>query len=363
MKRKRISTVAMIALAAFLFMGHTARASSVLMVNVHGTHYDGDGWNIRNTLVNAGATTTYVNLSSEGQVEAALQGGSFDQVWVFDLSAGTDDYGDDYAAIADWYNNRPSNELICDSRMISSYWNGRWTGEGQALTENYYHNIDVRGGGLVLGTDHSAYQTGINEINAQIGLNPFHSDFHLANIPVDTQNPLMVLPNDLGAHLSDDSSPGQTPYALQPNGQILYTVAWHSNNHDTPGIASTIEGAIGMHVDIATPPDQSVFQHTDTISLSATTTGGDGPFTFDWSHDGVPLGSGQSIQVPASTFPVGTSTITVLAQDAFFRTDSDSIQITIDSPPAMMIPEPLTMLAVGLGVTGLGGYIRKRRTT
>ena len=29
--------------------------------------------------------------------------------------------------------------------------------------------------------------------------------------------------------------------------------------------------------------------------------------------------------------------------------------------PAGVIPEPLTMLAVGLSVTGLGGYIRKRR--
>ena len=32
----------------------------------------------------------------------------------------------------------------------------------------------------------------------------------------------------------------------------------------------------------------------------------------------------------------------------------------VTAPPGT-IPEPMTMLAVGLGITGLGGYIRKRR--
>ena len=211
--------------------------------------------------------------------------------------------------------------------------------------------MDVRGGGLLLATDHAAYQPGINEINGLIGLEPFHGSFNLNTIPVDTASPLMTLPNDMGPVLSDDSSPGQTPYGLQPNGDIMYTVAWHSNNHDTPGISSTIEGVVGMHVEITSPPDQSIFLPADTVDLSAAITGGDSPFTYEWSWTGGILGTGQSIAVPASTFPMGDTPITVLARDAFLRTDDDSVEITL-------IPEPATLSLLAVGGLVL---IRRRR--
>jgi len=36
--------------------------------------------------------------------------------------------------------------------------------------------------------------------------------------------------------------------------------------------------------------------------------------------------------------------------------------IGLDNPELLIVvPEPLTMLAVGMGIAGLGGYIRKRR--
>lgn len=331
MNRKLILPSLMLALLACLVVPVTAEAGNVLMVNISGG-YNGDAANIHQTLISAGATTTYVNLTADGQAADALGAGSFDQIWVFDLSTGADNYPTDYSAIADWYNNRPSNEVICDSRMLSSYWAGRWPTEGTALTANYYQNIDNRGGGLVLGTDHAPYQGGINEINALIGLELFEGTFNLATIPVDTANPLMNTPNDMGPTLSDDSSPGQTPYGIQPNGDILYTVAWHSNNHDTPGISSTIEGEIGMHVTITTPADGSEFELTEAINLAAEITGGEGPFSYEWSFDdGTPLGEGQSLEVPAGTFPVGSSMITVVAMDSADRIDDDSIEIIISA--------------------------------
>ena len=332
MARKKLFPLIMIVLAGFLITGGTADASNVLMVNISGG-YNGDAANIFTTLVNAGATGTYVNLTADGQAATALGADIFDQVWVFDLSTGADNYPSDYAAIAAWYNNRPSNEIICDSRMISSYWSGRYATEGQALTENYYYNMDIRGGGLLLGTDHDAYQGGINQINSQIGIDPFFGTFNLSTIPVDTANPLMNTPNNMGTVLYDDSSPGQTPYGLQPNGRILYTVAWHSNNPDTPGISATIEGAVGMHVDITSPPDGSEFDVTETIVFTAEATGGDAPYTYEWFANGItPIGYGQTNPIPAGMFALGPVTITVLARDSADREDDDSIVITISLP-------------------------------
>ena len=47
-----------------------------------------------------------------------------------------------------------------------------------------------------------------------------------------------------------------------------------------------------------------------------------------------------------------TTPTPIFAQDAVLYEDFAEFQV---------IPEPMTMLAVGLGITGLGGYIRKRR--
>ncbi len=300
----------------------------VLMINVHGTSYDADGYSIYTTLVEAGAEAHYVNLSSGGQAATLIQQHDYDQIWVFDLSGGADNYPTDWQAIADWFAADSSRAIVCDGRMISSYWNGRWQTEGQMLTENYYENIQAAGGGLVLGTDHNNFQSGINTINNLIGIEPFFGNFSLTMIPVDVTNPLMNTPNDLGPELWDDSSPGQTPYGLQPNGRILYSVAWHSGNPDTPGISATIEGEIGFHVQITSPADNAEFIAGQPVAFAAAPDGGDPPYTYEWSSDldGV-LGAGETLEV--NTLSAGTHEIMVLAQDAQSREDFDTIHVNI----------------------------------
>jgi len=309
----------------------------VLVVNVWGSSYNEDGYHVYQTVANAGADATFVHLSSDGQVAALLQANTYDQIWIFDLSTGADNYPSDWQAIADWYNARPNCDIICDARIISSYWNGRWTGEGQLLSENYYQNLYSNpNGGLVLGTDHINFQGGINTINSLIGIDLFSGTYYLTQIPVDTSNPLMNTPNNMGDHLWDDSSPGQTPYGLQSNGLILYTVAWHSNNPDTPGISSTIEGVIGFHVDITSPENGATFGFGDTITFSAEPINGQPPFTYAWSSsiDGQ-LDTGQTIEI--SSLSVGTHMITVLAEDGEDRDDDDSITIDVILVPDLEI--------------------------
>ena len=158
--------------------------------------------------------------------------------------------------------------------------------KGRGCRENYYQNLKAGGGGLVLGTDHYVYHNcGMNQLNAKLGLKPFTGQFFLSRIPVDTANPLMATPNQLGPDLYDDSSPGQAPFGLQPNGLILYTVAWHSGTFTTPGISSTIPGTIGFDVDILQPGRQAGFVRRPAIVFEAQQQRGFEPFTFTWQSD------------------------------------------------------------------------------
>lgn len=308
-----------------------AGEQSVLIVNVNGS-YNGDMVNIYETVLSAGARAKWVNLNASGKATVALQQDNFDQVWLLDLSSGTDAYTSDWNAIATWYAaNR--GQIIADARIFSSYGSGRWQSEGLKLSQNYYENLKSRQGGLILGTDHDAFQTGINSVNAAIGLNLFSGNFNLPKIPVDTANPLMTTPNNMGSELFDDSTPGLTPFGLQPNGQILYSVAWHTGNFSTPGISSTIQGAVGFSVDIAAPANQATIIEGNTVHFAAQQLNGTPPISYTWSsdRDGV-LGTGATLDI--NHLSLGTHVITLLGTDAVNAADNASITLTISPLPA-----------------------------
>ncbi len=331
-------------------LGQEARgdaADRVLMVNVNGA-YNGDAASIGTTLTNAGADSTYVTLSSNGQVAALLEAADppYDQVWVFDLSTSSDNYPADWAAIADWF-DVGSMEIICDGRMISSYWSGRWTGEGQQLTENYYENLRSRGGGVVIGTDHNSFHNnGTNQLCSALGLNPFVGNFSLSFIPIDEGSPIMSEPNAVGSdagggerQLYDDSSPGQAPFGVQPNGRILYSVAWHSGNVNTPGITTTIQGEVGLVVQITEPTDDATYIAGQEVTFNSTVSNQTDPVTYTWtsSLDGE-LASGEAFSsFSTSALSVGMHTISVLASDAALAADADEIDLTILPAPDLQI--------------------------
>lgn len=228
--------------------------SATLSFNSHATEilfgyvgalYHSDGENIAAKLEGiSGANVTQVNLYNQSLTDLS----GYDQVWIFDLSAQADDNAfqtANYAAVANWYNNRSASakNLIADGRIISSAdsWVSLPSSGGlpseTSWIQNYALQLDARGGGLVLGTDHNVFNFGINTINSLIGIDDFTGFYYSSPFQayVDEESPL-YLPS-LGncqfdatrKCINDNSSTSFVPTGLQANGQFLTPVAWHGS--------------------------------------------------------------------------------------------------------------------------------------
>jgi len=297
--------------------------------------------------------TVFITLDSdtENEVVNLLSDTQFDQVWLIDTSLNNysdennceedtgslskDKYDSAWQAIAGWYKAEKDREIIIDARIISSYndnQNSRRE-EGKRLNENYYENLKLKGGGLVLGTDDCRFHKyGINSVNKSIGIHLFFGRFsdNDSIIPVDLENPLMTYPNYFEGGLFDDSTPALAPYGLQPNGMILYSVAWHSGQTNTPGISSTIKGVVGFHAKIELPINESEYYEKEIILFRATCTNATEPVKYTWtsSIDGV-IGFGKLLEYSALSIDKHIITLTGEDSSTTSGADSDSVQLTI----------------------------------
>lgn len=220
-----------------LAVPNTVSADNILFGRVGSGSYVADGSQLVGFLTSAGHTVDYVDLNTTVITDFS----SYSQVWVYDLVTGLDNSANqtaNYANIANWYNSLTEKNLITDGRIISSA--PDWTSAGgfpaeDAWIQNYATQLSLNGGGLVLGTDHDDFQSGINSINAAIGINPFTGFFGTyptSQAQVDALSPLYV---PIGACVSapalpcinDNSTTGFAPTGAQPNGQFLTPVAYH----------------------------------------------------------------------------------------------------------------------------------------
>jgi hypothetical protein len=141
--------------------------------------------------------------------------------------------------------------------------------------------------------------------------------------------------------LFDDSSTGQVPYGLQPNGRVLYPIAWHGGDQFTPGISTTLRSTNEFRVEILSPRSGSQFTQGAAVTLTATQTDGLPPVQYNWQsdRDGA-LGSGSSLV--ASNLSAGAHIITLVGVDSTNRVDVTSVSInvvglTINIAPAVEI--------------------------
>lgn len=219
--------------AIIAFCG-SIHAADILFGIVDGDTYVADGNELAGYLTSAGHNVTVSNLWTTTLGDLS----SFDQVWVYDLSGGADNNSfqtANYSTIANWYNGLTDQNLIVDGRIISS----AWANETNWI-QNYALQLDNRGGGLVLGTDHDYYVSGINTINSLIGIDPFTGNFYQPPYEalVDENSPLFLSSlNDCSSStgdkcINDNSSTSFVPTGLQSNGQTLTPVAFHGTTSD-----------------------------------------------------------------------------------------------------------------------------------
>jgi hypothetical protein len=238
-----------------------ANADDVLFTFVEDDSYVGPGQELAAFI----ATLPNFNVTTRVLDEAIYRDyDSFDQIWVYDLSVGANNnaiQAANYSEIANWFNRRAEQNLVADGRILSSsspYTRRNGMSSEAAWIQNYALQLKSRGGGLVLGTDHAspsqsrgAFVDGINEINAQININPFSGFF--GTFPyqaiVDTQSPLYVSGLDTcfaspnHSCINDNSTTSFAPSGEQPNGLFLTPVAYHgteSTAFDNAAVSSTI---------------------------------------------------------------------------------------------------------------------------
>jgi hypothetical protein len=244
-KQRILAKVAIVLLGAVL--STTSHAVEILFTHVldtpHSYHNDGDELaGYVNSL--PGYNVTIRNLSDAVYTDYA----SFDQVWVYDLyttSMGPQNNANqaaNYVNIASWYNGLAETQknLILDGRIISSAWNNE-----SVWIQNYALELmdSGRTGGLVLGTDHDAFVSGINSINLAIDIALFQGTLFPSQAVVDVNSPLYTATGvfDCGTGQKcvwDNSSPSYAPTGLQANGQTLTPVAFHGTVSDAWGNAA-----------------------------------------------------------------------------------------------------------------------------
>ncbi|KPA11896.1 secreted protein containing Fibronectin, type III domain protein [Candidatus Magnetomorum sp. HK-1] len=218
---------------------------TVLIINFSDHIHDDDSRHIYETLLEAGATVAYVNLMTEKHENILISlltntVNPYQQVWIIDASTQDGKFPSALTAISEWFLEKNDRHIIFDGRIRASYWIDQWETKGQLLTDNYYENLKINGGGLLLATDHPDYHPDINSICDQINISRFGNFAGYKTVQTDNSCYLMSYPNELGNFLGTTSRSSMVPYGKQPNERHLFCVAWNPDNSAKCSISTTL---------------------------------------------------------------------------------------------------------------------------
>jgi len=242
-----------------------ATPDNVLLLNMNGVDYNTNATNIYNTLLETDAQVTYISLDASDQEELLIKRLTqlpieYQQIWIYDTTTRDGNYLNAIDAISAWFLSKQGRQIICDGRMRASYWLKNWQTIGKKLTLNYYENLKLNGGGLLLATDQPEDQPDINAICERIGISHFGEMTTYDSVEIDQTCHLMSYPNQLDLYLESKNEASMVPTGEQSNGIYLYCVGWAPDNVNHCNISTTILPFI--------PADLTVHVNGNSIELA-----------------------------------------------------------------------------------------------
>jgi len=241
-----------------------AQPDNVLLVNMSGSTYDTNARNIYKTLLQIDAQVIYINLNASDQEELLIKKltppNEYQQVWVYDTSMQDGKYLKAIESISTWFLAKQGRQIICDGRIRASFWSGNIQTIGKELVHNYYENLKIKAGGLLLATDQPEDQPDINAICKQIKISDFGAMTTYDQVEIDSACCLMSYPNPLNGYLDSTDKASMVPTGKQSNGLHLYCVAWDPENCERCNISTTISPLM--------PSDLTAHVNFNTIELS-----------------------------------------------------------------------------------------------
>lgn len=250
MKRKIVTlTLSMVTLIAILSFATRSQADNILLTTFdYGpTAYT----DMAATLTATGNTVTSVDARTGGNVAAALGAGSYNQVFLFDLTASSYLNAADISALSSFWGTHRG--LVVDTRSYGYLFQGTNPSE-MALLQNVAANLDLSGGGVWVGTDHDPDWTmNGNPFLTAIGINPVTGLYSDAVNFADPSSVLLsgVTTTDLWAA---GQSVGKAPIGIQPNGIEMFIHFGHTNLDGSilPYISASFPLS-GPHSDVPEP--------------------------------------------------------------------------------------------------------------